>query len=136
MLKKLFRRIENQSLKQEITNGKGNENTGLQEKVSNITTSEYEVKVVEEFQQIIKHKKANITWLAYHQGELFQKFKEKEQFVILVLQFGVTKSTIIFKIALLKLINIYPKIKYSSLFLNYLRYLKTIRESCKENAGK
>ena len=74
--------------------------------------------------------------MAYHQGELFQKFKEKEQFVILVLQFGVTKSTIIFKIALLKLINIYPKIKYSSLFLNYLRYLKTIRESCKENAGK
>ena len=49
--------------------------------------------------------------LTYHQGQIFQKFKEKEQFVSMVSQFGVSKSTIGFKIALFKLINNYLKIK-------------------------
>ena len=59
--------------------------------------------------------------MTYHQGQIFQKFKEKKKrFVSKVSQFGVSKLTIVFMIALFKLINNYPKIKklvtISSLF--------------------
>ena len=45
-----------------------------------------------------------------------EKIKKKELFVTMVSKFGVSKSTIVFKMALVKLINSYPKIKNSSLF--------------------
>ena len=57
-------------LEESITNGKSKENTEVQEKVSNVTTSEDAMKVIEEFEQIIKNKKNDIIWLAYHQGQL------------------------------------------------------------------
>ena len=132
---KLERKKELEEL---ITNEKSNENPDkIQETLSNVTTSEDSMKVVEEFEQIIKNKKIDIIWLAYHQGLLFQKFKEKERLISMILQFSVSKSTIVFKIASFQLINNYPKIKNSSLSLHYFkRYLKTIREICKENASK
>ena len=53
----------------------------------------------------------------------------------MVSKFGVSNSTIVFKIALVKLINEYPKLKISSLSLHYFKkYLKTIREVCKDGA--
>ena len=45
-------------LEESITNGKSNENTEILKKVNNVTTSENAVKVVKEFEQIIKNKKA------------------------------------------------------------------------------
>ena len=55
----------------------------------------------------------------------------------MVLQFGVNKSTIVYMIALLELINNYPKIKNLALTLHYLkRYLKAIRKNYKENASE
>ena len=73
------------------------------------------VKVIQEFEEIIKNKKSNIIWLAYYQGQIFKKFKEKERLVSMAFKFNVSKSTIMFKIALSKLIDDYPKIKNSSL---------------------
>ena len=59
---KLERKKELEEL---ITNGKSNETTEeIQEKVSIVTTSEDSMKVVEEFEQIIKNKKIGIIWLA------------------------------------------------------------------------
>ena len=53
----------------------------------------------------------------------------------MVSKFGVSNSTIVLKIALVKLINEYPKLKISSLSLHYFKkYLKTIREVCKDDA--
>ena len=55
----------------------------------------------------------------------------------MVLKFNVSKPTIMFKIALSKLIDNYPKIKTSSLLLHYLKkHLKTIKDICKENASE
>ena len=52
-------------------------------------------------------------------------------------KFNVSKPTIVFKIALKKLIDDYPKIKDSSLSLHYfLKKLRVIREICKENASE
>ena len=60
-----------------------------------------------------------------------QKFKEKERIVSMVLKFGVSKLAIVFKIALSKLIDNYPKIKNSMLSLHYFnKHLKTIRQIC------
>ena len=80
-------------LEESIINGKSNENTEMLEKVNNVTTNEDAAKVVQEFGQIIKNKKSDIIWLNYHQGQISQKFKEKERFVSIVSQFGVSKST-------------------------------------------
>ena len=96
-------------LNESIINGKSNKNKEMLEKVNDITTSENVMKVVQEFEKVIMNKKSNI-WLTYHQGQIFQKFK-KEQFVSMVSQFGISKSTIRFKIALFKLITDYSKIK-------------------------
>ena len=53
-----------------------------------------------------------MVWLAYYQGQMFKKFREEERFVSdMVLKLNVSKSTIVFKIALKKLINDFPKIR-------------------------
>ena len=49
----------------------------MQEKVNGSTANEDAVKVIQEFEDIIKNKKTNIIWLAYYQAQIFQKFKEK-----------------------------------------------------------
>ena len=54
----------------------------------------------------------------------------------MVSKFNVSKSTIVFKIALKKLIADFPRIKDSSLSLHYLKKkLKLIKEVCKETLG-
>ena len=106
---------------------------------NNCTESqEDEAKVIHEFKEIIKNKKSDIVWLAYYQGKIFQKFTSKERFVNdVVTKFKVSKSTIVFKIALCKLIDEYPKIKNSSLSLHYFKkHLKLIKEVCKESASE
>ena len=121
-----------------ISNGR-NDNTDMKEKVDNCTAyKEDAVKVIQEFEEIIiKNKKSNIIWLAYYQGQIFKKFKEKERLVSMAFKFNVSKSTIMFKIALSKLIDDYPKIKNSSLSLHYFKkHLKMIKEVCKENASE
>ena len=72
-------------------------------------------KIIHEFEEITKNKKSDKAWLAYYQGKIFQKFRSKERFVNdVVTKFKVSKSTILFKLALSKLIDKYPKIKNSS----------------------
>ena len=46
-------------------------------KLKNIATSEDAAKVVQEFEQIIKNKKSDIILLTYHQGQIFQNLKKK-----------------------------------------------------------
>ena len=100
-----------------IANGKKNENTDIEEMTNNCTESEEDAaKVIHEFEEIIKNKKSDIVWLAYYQGKIFQKFRSKERFVNdVVTKFKVSKSMIVFKIALSKLIDKYPKINKRSL---------------------
>ena len=127
MLKKRSRRTEKLSLKlkkieESITNRESNENTEMQERVmNNVITSEDAAKVVQEFEEDIKSIRGYIMWLTYHRGWIFHEFKEKERFVSMVSKFDVSKSTIVFKIALVKLTNNYPKMKSSSLSFHYFQ---------------
>ena len=35
-------------------------------------------------EKIIRNKKSNILWLAYHQGQIFEKFKANENFIDMI----------------------------------------------------
>ena len=106
-------------LEESIAKGKRNKNADMQERVNGCTSSEDAVKAIQEIEEIIKNKKNDIIWLAYYQSQIFQKFKEKESFVSMVLKASVSKPTIIFKIVLKKFIDDYSKIKDPSLSLHY-----------------
>ena len=67
----------------------------------------------------IKTNKKNIIFFTYQQGKVFRKFKENRKFKILVVQFKITKGTIMFKISIVKLVDKYPKMMESSLTLNF-----------------
>ena len=86
-------------LEESTANGKRNENADMQEKVSECTANEDALKVIQEFEDIIKNKKSDIVWLAYYQHQIYRKFKEKESFVNMVLRLNVSKSTIVLKTA-------------------------------------
>ena len=73
----------------------------MQDKVKQCIANEHAVTAVQEFEEIIQNKKSDILWLAYYQGQIFQKFREKERSVgDMVLKLNVSKSTIAFKIVL------------------------------------
>ena len=105
-------------LEDSIANGKKNENMDIEEMANNCMESEEDAaKVIHKFEEIIKNKKSDIVWLAYYQGKIFQKFRSKERFVNdVVTKFKGSKSTIVFKSALSKLIE---NIKNSLLSLHY-----------------
>ena len=100
-------------LEDSIVNSKKNKNTDIEEMANNRTESEEDaVKVIHKFEEVIKNKKSDIVWLAYHQGKIFQKFRSKERLVNdMVSKVKVSKSTILFKIALSRLIDEHPKIR-------------------------
>ena len=83
-------------------------------------SEEYAAKVIHELEEIIRNKKSDIVWLAYHQGKTFPKLRIKGRFFNdMVSKFKVSKSTIVLKIALSRFIDEYQKIKDSSLSLHY-----------------
>ena len=52
-------------------------------------------------------------------------------------EFGVGKSTLVYKIVIVKLIENYQKMKSSSLSLHFLKnYFKSIKDICKQNASE
>ena len=69
----------------------------------------------------------------YEQGKIFKKFKEDTKFKNLVEQFGINRSTIIFKINIVKLAEKYRKMLISSVTLNFLKsYHKDTKSICKK----
>ena len=83
---------------------------------------------------LIKTKKKGIINVAYHQGQVLKRFKEKENFVTLVSELGIQKTTIIFKINVFKLCKKYPKLLKSPIGLEFFKsYHKDIKAICEEN---
>ena len=79
-IKKIKEEVKKE-LEELIATSRRNENADMQEKNNGCKTNEDAVKAIQEFEQIIQNKKSDIVWLAYYQGQIFQKFKEKERFV-------------------------------------------------------
>ena len=90
--------------------------------------------ITKRYEDIIITKKKGIINVAYHQGKVFEKYKQKEKFANIVSELGIHKTTIIFEINVFKLCEKYPKLLKSSIglgfFKNYHKYIKAI---CEEN---
>ena len=70
--------------------------------------------------------------VAYHQGQVFKRFKEKEKFAKLISELEVHKTSIIFKINIFKLCEKYCKLLKSSIGLGFFKSYH-IKAICKEN---
>ena len=91
-------------------------------------------KIIKRYEDIIKTKNKGIINVAYHQGQVFKRFKEKEKFAKLVSELGIHKTTIIFKINVFKLCDKYRKLLKSSLGLGFFKnYHKDIKVICEKN---
>ena len=89
---------------------------------------------MEDYENIIRTKKKGIISIAYHQGKMLKKFKDKRKFIRLVNAFKVHKTTIIFKINIYKLCERQPKLLKSSIGLVFLKnYYKDVKEIYSQN---
>ena len=77
--------------------------------------------LIKKIERIMKSKKNNILMLAYHQGIILKKYKVNNTFMSAVTEFKISKTTINFKIGIIKFIDDYPKMPKSSISLHYLK---------------
>ena len=91
------------------------ESEELNKEAGEMQEPEKAAKIIKQYEDIIKRKKKGIISIAYYQGKVFKRFKEKEKFIKLVSQLRIHKNTIIFKINIFKLCERYPKLLSSSL---------------------
>ena len=70
---------------------------------------------------MIKINKNNILMIAYQQGEIFRRFKTDNKFITAVIAFKISKTTINFKIDIVKFIDKYSKMQKSCISFYYLK---------------
>ena len=68
----------------------------LNKEAEKIQDPEKTAEIIKQYEDIIKTKKKGIINVAYHQGKVFEKYKEKEKFANIVSELRIHKSTIIF----------------------------------------
>ena len=86
------------------------ETDDFNKKVEEVEDPEKAAEVIQECESIIWTKKKGIIQIAYHQGKVFKKFKDKEKFITHVNKLGIHKTTIIFKINIFKLCERHRKL--------------------------
>ena len=112
------------------------ETKGLEELIKNTSNPNDAIELVKKLDKLTKYSKNNILVWAYQQGKVFQKFKSNSKFVIAVTEFGISKTTINFKIDIVKFIENYPKMKKSCISLFYLKNnFRVIKNVCQEHAS-
>ena len=90
--------------------------------------------IIKRYEDFIKTKKKRNINVAYHQGQVSKRFREKEKFAKLVSELRIHKTTIISRINVFKLCKKYPKLMKSSIRLGFFKnYHKDIKASCEEN---
>ena len=118
-----------------IVNNDAIETEELNEKAEKVDKPEDAVDIIKKYGEFIRTKKKGIISIAYHQGKIFKRFREKEKFMELVTEFKTHKSMIIFKINIFKLIDKHPKLMKPWVILSFLKnYFKDIKQICEENS--
>ena len=75
--------------------------------------------------------------LASQQSEIFRRFKTNNKFTTAVSEFKISKTTINFKIDIVKYIDKYPKMRTFCIFLFYLKTnFRVIKKVCQEHASE
>ena len=112
-------------------------NEDLEKTAKSVKSSDEVVEAVNKMKKSITRNKFNILWFAYQHGQIFKKFKVNENFIAMVKKLGISQSAILFKISIVKFVNEYPRMKKSSLSLNFLKNnFKIMKEICHENASE
>ena len=115
--KQLSRRLGKEQIKQQLIDSLGyNENIDKEELIMSadrVKDCQEALKILKEYEDIIKITKRNIICFACQQNKVFRKFKENRKFKNLAEQSKITRSTIIFKINVVKLFDKYPKMMTS-----------------------
>ena len=99
--KKTKRLKEEETRKQlfdSLINSSTVETKELNEQVGKVNKPEDAAELIKRYEEILKMKRRRIISIVYYQGKIFSWFREKEKFLKLVVNFGVHKGTIIFKI--------------------------------------
>ena len=105
----------------------------LNKEEEEVQDPEKAAEIIKRYEDIIKTKRRQFINIAYHQGQVFKKFKEKERFSELVDEFGIHKNTIIFKINVFKLCKRHLKLLKSSIRLGFFNnFHKDIKAICEE----
>ena len=136
---KKAKRLTQDEVKKELiesmVNNEFAETDELNKQVEEVQKPEDAADLIKQYKNIIRTKKKGIMNIAFHQGKVFKKFKDKEKFITLVNKLGIHKTTIIFKINIFKLCEKYPKLLKSLIGLGFLKnYFQDIKEICNENA--
>ena len=136
---KKTRKLAHDEIRRKLTESLVMNNTietdALTKKIQEVEDPEKAAGLIQECESIIRTKKKDIIQIAYHQGKVFKKFKDKEKFITLVNKLGIYKTTIIFKINIFKLCEKYPKLFNSSIGLGFFKnHYKDIKVICNENA--
>ena len=105
----------------------------LNKEAEEVQDPERAAEIIKRYEDITKTKRRQFINIAYHQGQVFKKFKEKEKFAELVDEFGIHKNTMIFKINVFKLCKKHLKLLKSSIRLDFFKnYHKDIKAICEE----
>ena len=105
----------------------------LNKEAEDTENREKAAEIIKRYEDIIKTKSKGTINVAYHQEQVFKKFKEKEKFAKLVSELGIHKTIIIFRINVFKLCKKYHKLLKSSIGLGFFKnYHKDIKAICEE----
>ena len=111
---KKTKRLSKEEIKTQLLNSmiidKNQELHDLKKEAEEVQDPEKATEIIKRYEDIIKIKMKGIINVAFYQGQIFKRFKEKEKFAKLVSELGIHKTTIIFKINVFKLCNKYPKL--------------------------
>ena len=108
----------------------------LNELAEKVQKPEEAADIIKQYEEILCTKRKGIISVAYYQGKIFKRFKEKEKFIQMVSKLKILKY-IIFKINIFKLIKKHPGLMKSSVTLTFLKnYLKVFKKICKENLSE
>ena len=80
----------------------------LNKEAEEIQDPEKEAEIIKRHKNNIKTNKKGIINVAYHQGQVMKRFKEKKKFVTLVSELGIHKTIIIFKLMFLNCVKNTP----------------------------
>ena len=90
---------------------------GLEQTLKTTSKPNGAIELVKKIDKTIKHSNNNILMLAYQQGRVFQKFEMNKAFCNAATEFGLSKTTMNFKIDVVNFINQHPGMRNSSISL-------------------
>ena len=133
-IRKLCKKEITQQLSNSLISSDKIETEEPNEKADKVEKSEDVATIIKGCKLIICTKKKKIVCILYHQEKVFKRFKEKQKFIKLVNEINVHKTTMIFKINIVKPINTHLKLVKSSVTLGFLEnHYKGIKQICNEN---